>query len=315
MTDVIRVGVVGAGYLGRFHARIYATLPQVKLVGIADVDPAAAETSARAHNCAAFTDARELIGKVDAVSVVVPTIHHLTVARPLLESGVHMLMEKPIAATEGEGLALVELAEQSGVVFQVGHLERYNAGLCALMERVTNPRFIEATRIGVFVDRATDVDVITDLMIHDIDIVLALVESPLTGVEATGVAVLTEHIDIANARLSFGNGVVANLTASRVSNKKQRRIRVFGHHAYYALDSGEQSLEVVRAVEAPGGGRPVIESERPAIEPQLPLDAELADFVEAVRNRRTPRVGGRTALEALRVALMVKEKIAACPQA
>lgn len=314
ISDKIRVGVVGAGYLGKFHARIYAALPQAMLVGVADTDRAAADALAKAHGCAAFTDARELIGKVDAVSVVVPTIHHLAVARPLLESGVHMLMEKPLAANETEGIALVELAERSGVVFQVGHLERYNAGLCALIERVTAPRFIEATRIGVFVDRATDVDVVTDLMIHDIDIAMALVKSPLQGVAATGVAVLTDHVDIANARLSFANGAVANLTASRVSSKKQRRIRVFGHHAYYALDSANQKLEIVRATAAVDGGRPVIETEQPPIEPKLPLDAELADFVDAVRDRRAPRVGGREALEALRIALLIKGQIAAGPQ-
>lgn len=313
MIDRIRVGVVGAGYLGKFHARIYAAMPDVELVGVADTDPGAAQALAAAHGCSACADAGELLGRVDAVSIVVPTVHHLTVARPFLERGVHMLMEKPLAATEAEGLALVELAERSGAVFQVGHLERYNAGLCALLARVSAPRFIEATRIGAFVDRATDVDVITDLMIHDIDIALTLVQAPLQAVEATGVAVLTDHADIANARLSFSNGAVANLTASRVSNKKQRRIRVFSHHAYYALDSGDQQLEIVRAVPNPQGGRPVIESERPPIQPQLPLDAELADFVEAIRQRRAPRVGGRAALEALRVALLIKEKIAACP--
>jgi predicted dehydrogenase len=313
MTPKLRVGVIGAGYLGRIHARIYRDLPGVELVGVADVDTQVAAGVAREYGCAAYRDARELLGRVDAVSIVVPTVHHLTAARPLLEAGVHMLMEKPLAASAAEGLELVELAERRGVVFQVGHQERYNAGLCLLAERVTEPRFIEATRIGGFVERATDVDVITDLMIHDIDIVLALVPAPLRDVEATGVAVLTEHVDIANARLRFDNGAVANLTASRVSTKKQRRIRVFSHHAYYALDSGEQSLEIVRAVPNPAGGRPLIESERPAFRPQPPLDAELADFVDAVRQRRAPRVNGRTGLAALRVALAIKDKIAACP--
>ncbi len=312
MSSKLRVGVVGVGYLGKFHARIYADLPEVELVGVVDSNPATAEKIAADYRCQAYARPEDLIGKVDAVSVVVPTVNHLEVARPFLASGVHMLMEKPIAPTYEEGQKLVQLAERSGVIFQVGHLERYNAGFMELVKRVGQPRFIEATRIGGFSERATDVDVVTDLMIHDIDIVMSLVGCPIRDLRAIGVPVLTEHVDIANARLEFENGAVADVTASRVSAKKQRRIRVFGRNSYHALDFADQQVEEVVAQPSPGGGRPEIRSERLTITPTPPLDAELADFVNTVRSGHRPLVDGRTGLEALRVALMVKEKIAAC---
>ncbi|MDA8420408.1 MAG: Gfo/Idh/MocA family oxidoreductase [Pseudomonadota bacterium] len=312
MSDRLRVGVIGVGYLGKFHAGIYAAMPDVELVGVADVDAAAAAAVAAKQGCRVYTRAEDLLGKVDAVSIVVPTVHHLPVARPFLESGVHMLMEKPLAPDYEEALALVELAERSGAIFQVGHLERFNAGVMALVERVREPRFIEVHRLGGFVERATDVDVVTDLMIHDIDIVMSLVGSPIRDIAATGLPVLTEHVDIANARIEFANGAVANVTASRVSNKKQRRIRVFGRNGYHALNYIDQQIEVARAVSSPGGGRAEIVAEQVAVEPRQPLDAELAEFIRSIRTGQQPLVGGRTGLEALRVALMVKEKIASC---
>ena len=309
----LRVGVAGVGYLGRFHARIYAAMPDVELVGVADVDKKTAEAVAEQHGCRAYTDPRELLGNVDAVSIVVPTIYHSDVARPFLEKGVHMLMEKPIAPTYEESRALVELAERAGVIFQVGHLERFNAGIMALAERAQNPRFIEVHRLGPFVERATDVDVVTDLMIHDIDIVLSLVKSEIRSIAATGTPVLTEHVDIANARIEFENGAVANVTASRVSNKKLRRIRVFGAEHYYGLDYIDQKLEMVRSEpDSEGGKWPRIVTERLDITPRPPLDAELEYFVRSVRTGTPPLVNGRVGLEALRVALLVKEKIAAC---
>ncbi len=312
MKDKLRAGVVGVGYLGKFHARIYASMPDVVLSGVVDVDEAAAKSVAAQYGCNAYTRAEDLLGKVDAVSIVVPTVHHLAVARPFLESGVHMLMEKPLAPSFEEALALVELAEKCKVLFQVGHLERFNAGVMALAERVHEPRFIEVHRLGGFVERATDVDVVTDLMIHDIDIVMSLVKSPIRDIAATGLPVLTEHVDIANARIEFANGAVANVTASRVSNKKQRRIRVFGHNGYYALNYIDQQIEVARALPGPPGARAEIATERVEIEPRQPLDAELEHFVKSVQTGEAPLVGGRTALEALKVALMVKEKIASC---
>ena len=308
----VRVGVVGVGYLGRIHARIYAAMPEVELVGVADINATAAREVAAQHGCHAYLAANDLLGKVDAVSIVVPTPAHLETARPFLQGGVHMLMEKPLAPTYEESLELVELAERAGIVFQVGHLERFNAGIMALAERAVNPRFIEVHRLGTFVERATDVDVVTDLMIHDIDIVLSLVKSDIRSIAANGAPVVTEHVDIANARIEFENGAVANVTASRVSNKKLRRIRVFGDAHYYGLDYMDQKLEMAYAAPDANGGRPRIASETLAIQPRPPLDTELACFIQSVRTGAPPLVNGRVGLEALRVALLVKERIAAC---
>ncbi len=309
----LRVGVLGVGYLGRFHAKIYAGMPDVELVGVADVNAGAAKAVADQYGCAAYADARDLLDKVDAVSVVVPTVYHAEVARPFLERKVHMLMEKPIAPTYDESLALVELAERAGVIFQVGHLERFNAGVMALAEHCVNPRFIEVHRIGPFVDRATDVDVVTDLMIHDIDIVMSLVKSKIRNIAANGTPVITDQVDIANARIEFENGVVANVTASRVSNKKLRRIRVFGDKHYYGLDYVDQKLEVTQAVPDGDGGKwPRIVTETLDITSRPPLDTELEHFVRSVRTGMPPLISGRVGLEALRIALLVKEKITQC---
>lgn len=308
----LKVGVVGVGYLGRFHARIYAKMPNVKLVGVADVDRTTADAVAHECGCTAYHDSTQLIDKVDAVSIVVPTVSHLMVARPFLQQGVHMLVEKPIASSYEESLELVEAAEKAGIVLQVGHLERFNAGVMMLAEKVKAPKFIEVHRLGTFVERATDVDVVTDLMIHDIDIVISLVNAPIKDIWAVGIPVLTEHVDIANARIEFENGAVANVTASRVSNKKLRRIRVFGQDSYYGLNYIDQQLEVVRTIPSAESKWPKIVSERLEIEPNPPLDRELENFVNSVRTSKPPLVNGRVGLEALRVALLVKEKIAAC---
>ena len=281
--DRLRVGVVGVGYLGRFHALIYSRLPGVELVGVADTRAEIAQQVATEAGCAAYADGRDLLGHVDAVSVVVPTTAHLAVARPFLEHGVHVLLEKPIATTAAEGRAIVQLARRSGAVLQVGHLERYNGGVMALAARIAEPKFIEAHRMSGFVARATDVDVISDLMIHD--------------------------IDIANARLEFANGAVANVIASRVSRDKSRRIRIFQERCYLSLDFIEQHLDVVYTRERPGEEWPEIVSERVTIEPVKPLDAEIADFVACVRERRGPLVSGEVGVEALEVALAVKERI------
>jgi predicted dehydrogenase len=306
----LRVGVVGVGYLGRFHARIYADMPDVELVGVADVDAQRARGIAEQHGCRAYTDARDLIDRIDAVSIVVPTIRHVDVARPFLERGVHMLIEKPIAPTTAAAEALVEAADRAGVIFQVGHLERFNAGIMELAARVKQPRFLEVHRLGEFVDRATDVDVVTDLMIHDIDIVMSLVRSGIRNIAADGIPVITDQVDIANARIEFENGAVANVTASRVSNKKLRRIRIFGREHYYGLDYIGQKIEIVRAVpDASGGKWPKIVTEMLDVTPHPPLDAEIAHFVRCVRTGETPLVNGRVGLEALRVAQLVREKI------
>jgi len=313
MTTPIRVGVVGVGYLGNIHAKIYSNLPDVELVGVVDVDRATVDRVAADYGCAGYTEPTDLIGKVDAVSIVVPTSLHLETARPFLEAGVHMLMEKPLAPSYEESLELVELAEQSKALFQVGHLERFNGGVVELAKRVEKPRFMEVTRIGPFVARATDVDVVTDLMIHDIDIVMSLVGEPIASIAAAGTPVITDHIDIANARLEFANGVVANVTASRVSNKQQRRIRVFEQEHYYGLDYTNQQITVA-TTQPPAEGEqfPSVVSEELKIEPRLPLNHELEVFIDTIRNGGTPLVTGRVALEAVRVAHIIKEKISVC---
>jgi len=311
--QAVRVGVIGVGYLGKIHAKIYQRMDGVDLIGVVDTHEAAAKQVAKECGCEAWTNIDDIIDKIDAVSIVVPTGLHLEVARPFLEKNIHMLLEKPVAPTYEESEELVELAEKSGVVFQVGHLERYNAGVMALAERAKEPRFIEVHRLGPFVARATDVDVVTDLMIHDIDIVLELVNSKIADISAMGVPVITNHVDIANARIVFENGAVANVTASRVSAKKFRRIRVFERDHYYGLDYTDQKLQSAHASKKSKDGEwPDIITTDLEIEPRPPLDAELEDFIRNVRTGSKPLVDGRVGLEALRVALLVKEKIAAC---
>jgi len=309
MSGKLRVAVVGVGYLGRFHALIYSRMSEVELVAVVDSDPEAARRVAEESGCRVIEQTRGLLGQVDAVSVVVPTSFHLQEARPLLEGGVHMLMEKPIASNREDGKEIVRLAEQAGVVLQIGHLERFNAGVMALAERISHPRFIEAHRMSAFVARATDVDVVSDLMIHDIDIILSLVKSEITAISAVGTPVLTSHVDIANARLEFANGTVANVIASRVSDKTTRRIRVFEEHRYESLDFIEQRIETAFPRPREGQEWPEVVTERLDVEPVKPLDAEIAAFVHSVRKGQPPLVDGRVGLKALDVALQVREEI------
>lgn len=311
MSKRITVGVAGVGYLGRFHALIYSRHPDVDLVGVVDSNPETAAKVAAEAGCEAFTDPAELLGKVDAVSIVVPTTAHLDVARLFLDAGVHVLLEKPIATTVAEGAEIVALADKAGVVLQIGHLERFNAGVMALADRIKAPRFIEAHRMSPFVARATDVDVISDLMIHDIDIVLSLIDSEISHISAAGSAVLTDHIDIANARLEFANGAVANVIASRVSRETMRRIRVFEHHRYQSLDFIEQNLDLAYPKERPDEEWPEIVAERVSIDPVKPLDAEIDAFVNSVNTGAKPLVDGAIGLRALDVAMQVKAKIEA----
>ena len=308
MSAKLKVGVVGVGYLGRFHALIYSRMNSVELVGVNDSNPEQASSVAGEAGTRSLS-LGELVEQCDAVSIVVPTSLHLEIARPFLEKGVHMLLEKPIEADVAKAEEIVRLARESGTTLQIGHLERYNAGILALAERIEDPRFIEAQRMGGFKARATDVDVISDLMIHDIDIILSLVNSELVSISASGTSVLTDHIDIANARLEFANGAAANVTASRVSREDSRRIRVFEPQHYLSLDFIAQRLETARAVPVEGAEWPEIRTEALDIEPVKPLDAELASFVDCVTNGSQPVVDGPTGLRALEVALQIKEKI------
>jgi len=310
MNTPLRVGVVGVGYLGRIHAKIYSQMPGVELVGVVDIDQNACEEISGLHGCPGYTDPRALIGKADAVSIAVPTSTHGEVTLPYLDAGIHTLLEKPIAPTVTEAETIVAAAEERGLVLLIGHLERFNAGIMELAERVKDPRFIESHRLGTFVERATDVDVVTDLMIHDIDIVLTLVKSELTYVSAVGSPVLTDHVDIANARLEFANNTVANVTASRVSMKKFRRIRVFGSDGYHALNFMDQQIDIVSKTEpAPGQLYPGLKAEQVKVEPRPPLDAELEHFIETVRTSGRPLVNGRDGIKALQVAQQVHQAI------
>lgn len=309
MTEKLRVAVVGVGYLGRFHALIYSRMPAVELVGIVDSDPQRAMAVAAEVHCTVFDSLAELAERVDAVSVVVPTTAHLQAAAPFLRRGRGVLIEKPIAATRADGAAIVRLANDHGALLQIGHVERFNAGVMALAERITTPRYIEAQRMGGFTERATDVDVVSDLMIHDIDIILALVGAEIRSISAVGAAVLTPHVDIASARLEFANGAVANVVASRVSDKQTRRIRVFQTGGYLSLDFIAQTIDSASLREVPGSERPEIVRERIEVEPVKPLDQELAAFVGCVRAGRAPLVTGATGLKALEVALEVRARI------
>lgn len=311
MTTPVRVAVIGAGYLGRFHALIYAQLPAVDLVAVIDTDLTRAAQIGAEAGCAYSDDYRTVLDGVDAVSIVVPTSIHLEVACPFLARGIAVLLEKPIAATLEDGQAIVAAAERHGALLQIGHLERFNAGVMALAERIRSPRYLEAQRLSTFVERATDVDVVTDLMIHDIDIILALVDSPLTDVRAIGASVLTPHIDIASARLEFANGCVANVVASRVSDKRVRQIRVFQPQAYLALDFAAQTLDI--AAPEPRSDpalRPVITRQHLTPPAVKPLDCEIAAFIAAVQTGDKPLVDGRVGLKALEVALQVRSRMA-----
>lgn len=309
MTNKLRVAVIGVGYLGRFHSLIYSRMPDVDLVGVVDPNADRANAVGAEAGCAAFTDSAELVEQVDAVSIVAPTTVHLQVAEPFLRRGVHVMLEKPIAATRVQGEEIVRLADQSGATLQIGHLERFNAGIMALAERISEPRYVEAQRMGGFTERATDVDVVSDLMIHDIDIILSLMGSEIRQISAVGTPVLTPHVDIASARLEFASGAVANVVASRVSDKMTRRIRVFQPSGYLSLDFVDQTIDIAYPRAVPGTERPEIVRERIQVEPVKPLDRELAAFVECVRSGRPPLVDGRVGLEALDVALKVQSSI------
>jgi predicted dehydrogenase len=310
MSSPKRVAVVGVGYLGSIHAKIYHNMEETELVAVVDTDKSAANKIAGMYGCRALTSATGLERDIDAVSIVVPTSLHLSVSRPFLEAGVDMLLEKPIAPGVAESAELVQIARDNGAILQIGHLERFNAGVMKLAELARSPRFIEVHRLGKFVERATDVDVVTDLMIHDIDIVLSLIDSNLKSVSATGTQVITNHVDIANARLDFENGAVANVTASRVSRNQFRRIRVFSHNMYLGLNFSDQQIEEVKPGEIkPGSEFPELVSRQIEVTPQLPLNAELAHFIECVSKRNRPLVAGEDGLIAVEVAEKVRQKI------
>lgn len=303
----VRVGVVGAGEFGRNHARVYREVPGVELVGVLDQDAARAAEVAKEFQTRSFRNIEELHGAVDAASVAVPTVLHAKIGCRLLEMGIDALIEKPMASTLAEADRLLEAARQHERILQVGHVERFNPAVLAVEAIVNRPLFFEVHRLGVFTPRSLDVDVIYDLMIHDLDILLALVKQAVTEVKAVGIPVLTDKVDIAHARLEFAGGAVANVTASRVSTERVRKMRFFQHNEYISLDYARRDALRI-GVKRPGP-QPEFGFEKltaPAVEP---LRAELEAFAQAVRTRRPPKTDGKAGRSALELAVRVMESI------
>ncbi len=308
--SALRTAVVGVGYLGNFHAQKYAALDGVELVGVVDSNAARAAEVAAACGCRAFTDYRELLGQVDAVSVVVPTQYHHQVAQDFLAAGVHVLIEKPITVTIEQADQLVALADAKKLVFQVGHLERFNPVLMAAEEVLNTPLFVESVRIAPFKPRGTDVNVVLDLMIHDIDIIQHLVKSPVDKIAAIGAPVFTGEEDIANARIAFANGCVANVTASRISLKSERKMRIFQRDAYLTLDFQNKKLLVAKRGEGELlPGIPNVQVQERELGQSDPLLSEISSFVEAIREGKQPQVSGRDGRMALETALKINEAL------
>ncbi len=308
---MLKLGVVGVGYLGRFHAEKLAGIPGIELVGIADIKQDRADAVASKFGVKAFYDHRDMLGWVDAVSVAVPTGAHLQVASTFLSEGVHVMLEKPITKTLEEADCLIALTEENGAILQVGHLERFNPAMLAASPFTGEPLFIEATRINLFPDRGTDVDVVLDLMIHDIDITLSLVGAMPNIVQAVGVPVVTGRVDIANARLEFENGCVANLTASRISDKSLRKIRIFQKDAYLSIDYGERQVKVVRREKSDSSTRPETIVEDLEVGPGDSLELELKAFAHAITTKSNPLVSGEDGRMALVVATQIMAEIEA----
>ncbi len=305
----VRAGVVGVGALGRHHARVWATVPGARLVGVFDTDPARAAAVASEHGCPAYGGLDALLAEIEAVSVAVPTVDHHAVARRALEQGRDVLLEKPMTATLEQADDLLALAAARGAVLQVGHIERFNPATAALLSAGKGARFVEVHRLGSFSPRSLDVDVILDLMVHDLDIVLCLDGTDPVSIEAVGVPVLTQKADIANARLKFASGLIANLTASRVSVEKVRKFRVFAPQTYVSADFTAREAQVYR-LETDEAGRPRIASARDAAPDREPLRLQIEAFARAVRDRSQPVVTGLDGRRALALAHAILARMA-----
>ncbi len=312
---MIRTAVIGVGYLGRFHAQKYARPGRFGARGYADPSEAARAAVAAELKVAAHADYRDLLGRVDAVSIVTPTASHHQVAKAFLESGASVLVEKPMTVTIAEGEDLIGIARSAKRILQVGHLERFNAAVLAVQPALTVPRFIESARLAPFKHRGTDVDVVLDLMIHDIDLILSIVRSPVVAVDAIGSSVFSKEIDIANARLRFANGCVANATASRVSLKTERKLRLFQDDAYMSLDLQQKILTVIRKGAGVGAdGMPQVTIDENTYEQGDALKSEIEAFLQAVATGAPPPVTGEDGLLALRTAVSIAEQVASSMQ-
>ena len=308
MSERIAAGVVGLGYAGSLHTAKYAGLTSAELVCVADIDGQRARETGERYQVPAVTDYREMFDKVRCVSIAVPTQKHYEVARDFLDAGIDVLVEKPITSTVPDACRLVELARGNGCILQVGHLERFNPVVRELSAVISAPRFVECHRLAPFITRGTDVDVVLDLMIHDIDVISSLVHAPVANIDATGVAVLTDKPDIANARIRFDDGCVANVTASRVSMKRERKIRFFQSDAYISLDYDAKKAQVYR-MEDRSRGWAGIRGETIVTENGDALRDQIASFVESVATRRSPLVSGEDGLHALRIATAISERL------
>jgi predicted dehydrogenase len=304
----LRVGVVGVGHLGKHHARILSTLPDVNLIGVVDTNRPRADEIAAAHGTTALYDAEALAGRVDAVTIAVPTERHLEIALPFLHAGVPVLVEKPMARSLAEADDMIAAAASAGAALAVGHTERFNPAVETARRLLVDPRFIEVHRLGTFPERSLDIDVVFDLMIHDLDVVLSLVASDVTSIEAVGVPVLTGRVDIANARLRFANGCIANITASRISRDRVRKIRFFQPMAYLSIDYAAQKIEMWKLVKGQAAV-PSIQGGEIDVANEEPLKRELADFVDAVVSRRAPLVTGEQGRRALALAQQITDRM------
>ncbi|MBI1747064.1 MAG: Gfo/Idh/MocA family oxidoreductase [Acidobacteria bacterium] len=302
---MVRVGVVGVGAWGQKHARVYAAMEHVELIGVCDADPAAGQAVAQKYKTQYYKRPQDLFGGVDAVSIVVPTAGHSEVGCAFLEQGIDTLVEKPLASTLADADRLIACAARHRRLLQVGHLERFNPAVVALRTILTDPRFFEIHRLGVFSPRSLDIDVVLDVMIHDLDILLALVPSPIVTIRALGIPILTPKIDIANARIEFQNGCVANVTASRVSSERVRKIRFFQPNSYVSLDYERQTVSLYSLIPAPSPVGKEIVARSLVIEPYEPLRAELESFVACVESRAQPVCSGEDGRRALELACQV----------
>ncbi|MFL6516034.1 MAG: Gfo/Idh/MocA family oxidoreductase [Chthoniobacterales bacterium] len=309
MTDKLRVGVVGVGHIGSNHARLYSEIPSADFAAVYDIDPARASAIARKYGARAAATVWEFGDMIDAASVATPTTTHYDVARSLLQSGKHLLVEKPITENTRQASELAKMAGEKNLILQVGHVERFNPVLSALEARLSHPRFIEAHRLSPYPERSTDIGVVLDLMIHDLEVILHLVRSPVQTIDAVGVPVLSKSEDIANARIRFENGCVANITSSRISPERMRKIRVFQEDAYLSLDYQNQTGEIYRRAL----GR--ITRDKVEIEREEPLKRELTSFVECALTGREPRVSGYQATAALELAVQITQQISAATTA
>ncbi|HSQ13773.1 MAG TPA: Gfo/Idh/MocA family oxidoreductase [Candidatus Deferrimicrobium sp.] len=304
----VTTAVIGVGYLGRFHAEKYAASEKAKLVGVVDVDRQRADEIGASVGAPAFSDYRQLFGRVQCVSIAVPTRSHYRVARDFIDAGVDVLVEKPLTADIGEARELVAAAQAKGVIMQVGHLERFNPAIRRLESVIKEPKFVEFHRLAPFVERGTDVDVVLDLMIHDIDVIASLVRAPVERVEAVGVSVLTDKPDIANARITFANGCIANVTSSRVSLKRERKVRFFQPDAYISIDYDQRRAQIFHKP-APGAGWLDIRAENIEIADGDALADEIDSFLDCVRTRTVPLVGGAEGLRALEIASLISAQL------